>query len=63
LKVGGFALVWLDLDVLGFFCFCFLQVLRVEWRVCASWMPLLYLKGIVGLEHKLKHGSFLKWSN
>jgi hypothetical protein len=38
LKVGGFALVWLDLDVLDLFCFCFLQVLRVEWCVCASFV-------------------------
>jgi len=47
LKVGGFALVWLVRAVLGLFCFCFLQVLRVEWRVCASWVPLLYLKGLL----------------
>jgi hypothetical protein len=26
LKVGGFALFWLDRVVLGLFCFCFLQV-------------------------------------
>jgi hypothetical protein len=38
LKVCGFSLVLLDLDVLGLFCFCILQDLSVKWVFFAQFI-------------------------